>query len=156
MKSMRELYDERSFFVKGDKLNVQEFYKDDWLTICLQFFDVKDDCIPFVEKESVYCRIEIYVDSLNREGETITENRDFTFNVYGDEMIPINHIMIGETEEQNKQIENAFKELAKITNRSYVFQKCGIPQFYMDKHRKHNLDELIPGVSKLNIEGAFL
>lgn len=62
------------------------------------------------------------------DGEIYTETRDFQFNVYGNQLLPYNHIHFAELDDVDDEfIDNIFQELSNATHRTYTFHDHGRP-----------------------------
>lgn len=63
----------------------------------------------------------------NLDDAEYSQTRYFNFNVFGSEMLPLNHFVLGDF------VLEFIADLAKVVNRKYTFHKEGIPCLFVDK-----------------------
>ncbi|AMN31249.1 hypothetical protein BFS06_13665 [Clostridium perfringens] len=88
--------------------------------------------LPALEGNTTICYMNILDFAPDENESNRTESRMFTFDIYGDIMIPYNHIFIFEDDEI---ILNFFKSLSAVTRRKYTFHKAGVPYMIVSKDK---------------------
>ena len=101
-------------------------------TLSVSFLDGTDEnlidsCIDVAIYENESGRKECHINTHREDEDGVCDNRMYTFNLYGDEMLPYNHFVARD------KLFQVMLAIAKITNWKYTFHSYGNPVFTISK-----------------------